>query len=96
MNSQAAGEPGGASTSRPPVEDWEIWAGSSCACVVPATDPDKAWLTRVMVLKYRMPGVTEDHAVKVFARALRGGYLIDLPRGTPAAQQPEDGPSEGS
>lgn len=60
-------------------EDWEIWAGSSCAVVVPAADPDKAWLTRVMVLKHRMPGVTEAHAMGVFHRALRGGYLIDLP-----------------
>lgn len=78
-----------------PKEDWEIWSGSSCTVVVPASDPDKTWLTRVMTLKYRMPGVTEGHALKVFFRALRGGYLIDLPVGTPPALLPGHGPNDG-
>lgn len=56
--------------------DWEIWAGQGFALVVPKADPDKAMLTRVLVLKYSMPDVTAAHAQIVFTRALRGGYLI--------------------
>lgn len=48
--------------------------------MVPAADPDKGWLTRIMVLKYRMEGVTEGHAYLVFYRGLRGGYLMPLAR----------------
>lgn len=78
-----------------PVEDWEIWAGPSCACVVPAADPDKVWLIRIMVLKYRMPGVTQAHAHDVFYRGLRGGYLMPLPPVTRSPEPPAPRPTPG-
>lgn len=77
------------------MEDWEIWAGPSCACVVPAADPDKAWLTRIMVLKYRMPGVTQLHAHLVFERGLRGGYLMPRAPVTKSDELPDPPPTPG-
>lgn len=74
-----------------PAEDWEIWAGQGLALVVAAADPDKPWLTRLMTLKYRMPGVIGPHAHLVFNRAIRGGYLIPKPHNAVQQQhQPKE------
>lgn len=75
------------------IEDWEIWAGSSLALVVPATDPDKSWLTRGMALKYKLEGVTRERAVLIFDRAISRGFLIHRPVQRSTHQGEADGTS---
>ncbi|MDP1824891.1 MAG: hypothetical protein Q8L48_16665 [Archangium sp.] len=75
-----------------PAEDWEIWTGSSLALVIRKADPDKPWLTRVMSLKYQMPGVLRSHALLVFTRALSRGYLIPLPHHAAPTEGDTDAP----
>jgi hypothetical protein len=69
------------SAATEPVDDWEIWCGCgfSLACLVAKSDPDRPWLTKLLTLKYPMPGVTQQRARAVFERSLRGGYLVALP-----------------
>lgn len=75
------------------LEDWEIWAGvgGSIALLVPANDPDRPWLTRLLTRKYRMEGVTASRAWAVFERALRGGFLIPKSHNAVQPQHPTEG-----
>lgn len=54
-----------------PLLDWEVWAMPGLAVLLSSEEPEKANLTKILVLRYRMPGVRYSYAQKVFARMLR-------------------------
>lgn len=57
---------------------WEIWAGPGVALLIEESDPDRAFMTKVMSKRYMTFECDADRALEIFQRANmleRLGYI---------------------